>query len=71
MHAAKGTPERDAYEKKLAMMKEATGSKAFFLPSMGRTDLSIKFHNRLTVASTLPVVCEIIASLYLANAPTT
>ena len=51
MHAAKGTPERDAYEKKLAMMKDAMGAKSFFLPSLGRTDLSIKFHNRMQIAS--------------------
>ncbi len=51
MHAAKGTPERDAYDKKLSQMKEAMGAKSFFLPSLGRTDLSIKFHNRMTIAS--------------------
>ena len=51
MHAAKGTPERDAYDKKLAMMKDAMGAKSFFLPSLGRTDLSIKFHNRMQIAS--------------------
>jgi hypothetical protein len=51
MHATKGTPERDAYDKKLALMKEVMGSKSFFLPSLGRTDLSIKFHNRMQIAS--------------------
>jgi hypothetical protein len=53
MHAAKGTPERVAYEKKLALMKEAMSTKSFFLPSLGRTDLSIKFHNRMQIASKL------------------
>ncbi len=53
MHAAKGTPERDAYDKKLAMMKDVMGAKSFFLPSLGRTDLSIKFHNRMQIASEL------------------
>ncbi len=51
MHAAKGTPERNAYEQKLASMKEVMGTKSFFLPSLGRTDLSIKFHNRMQLAS--------------------
>ncbi len=51
MHAAKGTPERDAYDKKLTLMKEVMSSKSFFLPSLGRTDLSIKFHNRMQIAS--------------------
>ncbi len=51
MHAAKGTPERNAYDKKLAQIKEMMGAKSFFLPSLGRTDLSIKFHNRMQLAS--------------------
>ena len=67
MHAAKGTPERDAYDKKLAMMKEVMGAKAFFLPSLGRTDLSIKFHNRMTVAGAGRVCLDFFCTPYAPN----